>query len=126
MSHTWEIFKDSLLLKRWSDGHLWQLTRCRRSDQAHFNFYTELHEDLPAVRDPGRGGPSNGSRASSEMDGEGGGGGSLFPPASQEDPSGGCGTTAPTTYLLEVVVASLPNPPPLPRAGCSSRGQQRH
>ena len=40
------ILKDSALLKRWSDCQLFQLTRCRRSDQAHFDFYTRLHEDL--------------------------------------------------------------------------------
>ena len=40
------ILQHSALLKRWSDCTLFQLTRCRRSDQAHFDFYTRLHEDL--------------------------------------------------------------------------------
>ena len=40
------ILKDSALLKRWSDCTRFQLTRCRRSDPAHFAFYTQLHEDL--------------------------------------------------------------------------------
>jgi hypothetical protein len=40
------IFKDSALLKRWSDCTLFELTRCRRSDQAHFDFYTSLPECL--------------------------------------------------------------------------------
>ena len=40
------ILQHSTLLKRWSDCTLFQLTRCRRSDQAHFDFYTRLHEDL--------------------------------------------------------------------------------
>ena len=43
------ILRHSALLKRWSDCTLFQLTRCRRSDQAHFNFYTQLHEDLPTA-----------------------------------------------------------------------------
>ena len=43
------ILQHSALLKRWSDGVLFQLTRCRRSDQAHFDFYTRLHEDLPTA-----------------------------------------------------------------------------
>ena len=42
------IFKDSALLKRWSDCTLFELTRCRRSDQAHFDFYTNLPESLQA------------------------------------------------------------------------------
>jgi len=43
------ILRDSALLKRWSDCTLFRLTRCRRSDEAHFNFYTQLHEDLPTA-----------------------------------------------------------------------------
>jgi len=43
------ILRESMLLKRWSNCTLFQLTRCRRSDQAHFNFYTQLHEDLPTA-----------------------------------------------------------------------------
>jgi len=44
-----QILKDSALLKRWSDCTLVQLTRCRRSDQAHFSFYCQLNEDLPTA-----------------------------------------------------------------------------
>jgi hypothetical protein len=36
------ILKDSALLKRWSDCTLFELSRCRRSDQRHFDFYTRL------------------------------------------------------------------------------------
>ena len=40
------ILKDSALLKRWSDCTLFELSRCRRSDQKHFDFYTRLDADL--------------------------------------------------------------------------------
>ena len=41
-----KILKESHLLKRWSDSTMFQLTRCRRSDQSHFNFYTSLPDDI--------------------------------------------------------------------------------
>ena len=41
-----KIFQNSALLKRWSDCKIFQLTRCRRSDEPHFRFYTQLHEEL--------------------------------------------------------------------------------
>jgi len=40
------ILQDSALLKRWSDGHRFSLTRCRRSDAAHYLFYTGLSENI--------------------------------------------------------------------------------
>ena len=39
-------FKKSRLYKHWSDCTCFQLTRCRRSDKAHFDFYTTLPDDL--------------------------------------------------------------------------------
>jgi hypothetical protein len=33
-------FKDIALAKAWADSATFQLRRCRRSDQAHFHFYT--------------------------------------------------------------------------------------
>ena len=44
-----QILKDSALLKRWSDGHLFQMTRCRRSDPCHFQFYTQMSAHLPTA-----------------------------------------------------------------------------
>jgi len=38
-------FKKSRLYKVWSDCTCFELTRCRRSDKQHFNFYTGLLED---------------------------------------------------------------------------------
>jgi hypothetical protein len=40
-------FKESRLYKSWSDCTCFQLTRCRRSDQEHFDFYTGLPQTLP-------------------------------------------------------------------------------
>ncbi len=40
------ILRESALLKRWSGSNLFELTRCRRSDQVHFDMYTRLHPDL--------------------------------------------------------------------------------
>ena len=45
------ILKDSKLLKRWAENNLFVLTRCRRSDQAHFDFYTSLPDDLQSAID---------------------------------------------------------------------------
>lgn len=39
-------FKGSRLYKSWSDCTCFQLTRCRRSDQKHFDFYTGLSQNL--------------------------------------------------------------------------------
>ena len=39
-------FKESRLYKSWSDCTCFRLTRCRRSDQAHFDFYTGLPQHL--------------------------------------------------------------------------------
>jgi len=44
------ILKDSKLLKRWSHQTLFQLTRCRRSDQSHFDFYTSLPQNLDEAK----------------------------------------------------------------------------
>ena len=43
------IFEHSALLRRWSDSTRFVLTTCRRSDQKHFDLYTNLHEDLPTA-----------------------------------------------------------------------------
>ena len=40
-------FRESRLYKLWSDCTCFQLTRCRRSDEAHFEFYTNLNPSLP-------------------------------------------------------------------------------
>jgi len=40
-------FKESRLYKLWSDCTCFELTRCRRSDKEHFDFYTNLPESLP-------------------------------------------------------------------------------
>jgi len=39
------ILQDSALLKAWSGHTLFELRRCRRSDAAHFAFYTQLGDD---------------------------------------------------------------------------------
>lgn len=39
-------FRESRLYKSWSDCTCFQLTRCRRSDQEHFDFYTSLPQNL--------------------------------------------------------------------------------
>jgi len=42
-----QILKNSLLLNMWSDGHIFRLTRCRRSeDPEHFRFYSKLPATL--------------------------------------------------------------------------------
>jgi len=43
------VFKDSKLLKIWSDCHHFRTEICRRSDPAHFNFYTRLGDDVHAA-----------------------------------------------------------------------------
>jgi len=58
-----QIFKDSALLKTWSDHNLFVLTRCRRSDEAHFGFYTSLHEDLSTAITRVRASYKTGTRA---------------------------------------------------------------
>ena len=40
------ILQHSTLLKRWSDGHCFRLTRCRRSDPVHFLRYVGLSENI--------------------------------------------------------------------------------
>ncbi len=40
-------FRESRLYKLWSDCTCFELTRCRRSDAAHFDFYTTLPHSLP-------------------------------------------------------------------------------
>jgi len=40
-------FRESRLYKSWSDCTCFELTRCRRSDQEHFDFYTSLPQSLP-------------------------------------------------------------------------------
>ena len=37
-----QAFRESRLYKLWSDGTMFRLARCRRSDEAHFRFYTGL------------------------------------------------------------------------------------
>lgn len=39
-------FQDSRLYKLWSDCTCFQLTKCRRSDQVHYHWYTNLHYTL--------------------------------------------------------------------------------
>ena len=39
-------FQQSRLYKSWSDCTCFELTRCRRSDQDHYNFYTSLPQNL--------------------------------------------------------------------------------
>jgi hypothetical protein len=39
-------FRESRLYKLWSDCTCFELTRCRRSDAAHFEFYTNLPQNL--------------------------------------------------------------------------------
>ena len=39
-------FQQSRLYKSWSDCTCFELTRCRRSDEAHFEFYTSLPQNL--------------------------------------------------------------------------------
>jgi hypothetical protein len=41
-----KILEHSDLLKDWSDCTMFRLTKCRRSDEPHFRFYTSLSEDL--------------------------------------------------------------------------------
>jgi len=41
-----DAFKNSRLYKSWSDCTCFELTRCRRSDQHHFDFYVSLPKDL--------------------------------------------------------------------------------
>ena len=41
-----EAFRESRLYKAWSDCTRFELTRCRRSDSAHFEFYTTLPDNL--------------------------------------------------------------------------------
>jgi hypothetical protein len=36
------IFKDSRLMKSWCDCTIFQMTQCRRSDAAHFDWYTRV------------------------------------------------------------------------------------
>jgi ATP-dependent exoDNAse (exonuclease V) alpha subunit len=43
------ILKDSTLLKRWTEHNMFILTRCRRSDQIHFDFYTGLPDNLQSA-----------------------------------------------------------------------------
>lgn len=38
-------FQESRLYKSWSDCTCFELTRCRRSDDVHFNFYTSLSQN---------------------------------------------------------------------------------
>ncbi len=40
-------FRESRLYKSWNDCTCFELTRCRRSDVAHFDFYTTLPHSLP-------------------------------------------------------------------------------
>ncbi len=40
-------FRESRLYRSWSDCTRFELTRCRRSDQSHFDFYTNLPQSLP-------------------------------------------------------------------------------
>ena len=40
------IFQDSHLLEQWSGSTHFKLTRCRRSDKPHFQFYTSLNSNL--------------------------------------------------------------------------------
>jgi hypothetical protein len=42
-----QAFRESRLYKRWSDCTMFKLTRCRRSDEAHYKFYTGLGQNLP-------------------------------------------------------------------------------
>ena len=42
-----EAFQESRLYKTWSDCTRFELTRCRRSDREHFDFYTTLPDNLP-------------------------------------------------------------------------------
>lgn len=37
-----DVFEHSKLLRQWSDCNRFVLRRCRRSDQAHFDFYSQL------------------------------------------------------------------------------------
>ena len=37
-----KLFKDSRLMKVWCESTMFVLTRCRRSDQEHFNWYTSI------------------------------------------------------------------------------------
>ena len=39
-------FRDSRLYKMWADCNMVNLAQYRRSDQAHFDFYTNLGQDL--------------------------------------------------------------------------------
>lgn len=41
-----QAFRTSRLYKLWSDCTMFRLTRCRRSDEAHFQFYTGLPRKL--------------------------------------------------------------------------------
>ena len=40
-------FRESRMYKLWSDCTMFQLRRCRRSETAHFEFYTSLSCNLP-------------------------------------------------------------------------------
>jgi hypothetical protein len=42
-----QAFRESRVYKRWSDCTMFKLTRCRRSDEAHFKFYCGLPQSLP-------------------------------------------------------------------------------
>ena len=44
-----DVLKDSALLWRWSEGTHFVLTRCRRSDAAHFKFYMTLPQSVKAA-----------------------------------------------------------------------------
>ena len=53
-SNSWRVypvsataFRESRLYKSWSNCTCFELTRCRRSDQNHFDFYTNLPQSLP-------------------------------------------------------------------------------
>ena len=48
-------FRASRLYRSWSDCTSFELTRCRRSDEAHFAFYTSLSGDLSKAVSAARG-----------------------------------------------------------------------
>ena len=41
-----QAFRSSRLYKQWSDCTCFELTKCRRSDETHFQFYTSLNQNL--------------------------------------------------------------------------------
>ena len=60
-----KAIENSQLLKDWSDAHRFELRRCRRSDQRHFDFCSTIKEKplhealtLAKARYPARAGPS--------------------------------------------------------------------